>query len=456
MRLSGLLLLAASSVGLLTSAAAATRPQYGGTLHCNMPYAVGSLDPAGEAGPASADLANLTALLYDPLVAEDEYGRIQPALAASWQAEPGNRRWQFRLRAGVLFHDGSPLTADAVAASLRVANPSWKVIPSVDSVVIELSSPDPDLLAELAESRNAIAKRNGGGNAIGTGPFKVASWDPGKKLTANANEEYWNGRPFLDSIQVDLGVSSRDQLEALELGKTEVAELLPEQARRAALEGYRTVNSAPVELVALLFNHEAQSPGENALHEALSLSIDRATMRDVLLQGFGEPAGSLLPNWLTGYGFVFNPTFDLAAAREKRAASLAPARWTVSYDPADPTAHVIAERVALNAQDAGILLHVSTAPGSELRLVRLPVSSADPGVALSDLERSLGLASSSGSIQSVDDRFRAESEILGSHRVIPLLFLSRAYALSSAVRGFSASHLGMWRPADVWLARRGK
>lgn len=454
MKHSGLLLVAASSACLLASAAAATRPQYGGTLRCAMQSAVMSLDPATDAGAGDADRANLAALLYDTLVREDEQGRIQPGLAASWQSEPGNQRWQFRLRPGVKFHDGSVVTADAVAASLRVADPGWKVIAASDSVIIELRSPDPELAAELAESRNAITKRGGGGDAIGTGPFKVGAWEPGKRLTVNANDVYWNGRPFLDSIQIELGVSSRDQLVALELGRTDVVELLPDQARRAALEGYPIVSSSPVELVGLRFGREAQSASEGALREGLSLSIDRGTMRDVLLQGFGEPAGSLLPNWLTGYGFVFDPKFDLAAAREKRAESLAPARWTVSYDGTDPTARILAERVALNAQDAGILLHASTAPSADLRMVRVSISSEDPQVAAQKLSQSLGLGNADA-IHSEEDCFRFEAEILGSHRVIPLLFLPRVYGLSSAVRGWSQDRLGTWRPASVWLARKG-
>src|SRR5215472_15622850 len=96
MKHSGLLLVAASSACLLASAA--TRPQYGGTLRCAMQSAVMSLDPATDAGAGDADRANLAALLYDTLVREDEQGRIQPGLAASWQSEPGNQRWQFRLR----------------------------------------------------------------------------------------------------------------------------------------------------------------------------------------------------------------------------------------------------------------------------------------------------------------------------------------------------------------------
>ena len=50
---------------------------------------------------------------------------------------PGSQRWQFRIRRGVKFHDGTPLTAEIAAASLRAANPSWNVVADADSVVID-------------------------------------------------------------------------------------------------------------------------------------------------------------------------------------------------------------------------------------------------------------------------------------------------------------------------------
>ena len=68
----------------------------------------------------------------------------RPSLAASWTSAnrpTGNQHWQFRIRRGVKFHDGTPLTAEVAAASLRVANPSWNVSADADSVVIEAAAP---------------------------------------------------------------------------------------------------------------------------------------------------------------------------------------------------------------------------------------------------------------------------------------------------------------------------
>ena len=79
-----------------------------------------TLDPADKSLPDSVSKRNLTRLMFETLVMLDDRDRLKPGLATSWQAAPGNQRWQFWLRRGVKFHDGSPLTAEAVAAVLRV------------------------------------------------------------------------------------------------------------------------------------------------------------------------------------------------------------------------------------------------------------------------------------------------------------------------------------------------
>jgi len=106
------------------------------------------------------------------------------------------------MRPGVKFHDGSALTADIAAASLRAANPSWKVFAEGDVVIVERDRPVGDLPAELALTRNSIVKRNGSGKLSGTGPFHVEDWQPKNKLMLAAEENHWRGRPFVDTINV--------------------------------------------------------------------------------------------------------------------------------------------------------------------------------------------------------------------------------------------------------------
>jgi peptide/nickel transport system substrate-binding protein len=427
------------------------RPHYGGTLHVAMRAAPSSLDPSDPNQPDWFGSRNLFRLMFDTLASSDEMGRPEPALAISWQAEPGNQRWQFVLRRGVTFSDGSPMTPDAVAACLLRANPTWKVFSEGEAVVIERDSPTPDLPAELALPRNSIAKRESA-KIAGTGPFAVSQWDPGKKILLTARDDYWGGRAFLDAIEIELGKSFREQTISFELGKTQVIEVAAEQAHRATVERGRVGSSAPVELIALVFSHDSPSPEDARQRQAFALSIDRDLLNTVVLQGGGEPAGGLLPNWMSGYGFVFPTSIKLALARRVRSEIPHTTAWTLCYDPADPAARVIAERIALNARDAGLGLRITSGSAADLRLVRIPLVSLNAEIALSELAAILGLPPPKVASSSINDLYAAENKLLQSQRVIPLLHLRTAWALSATVRNWRTAGEGSWPLPSVWLA----
>jgi ABC-type transport system substrate-binding protein len=451
MKLSGWQWLAVSSLLLGISASAETRPQYGGTLRTTTRIAPASLDPADRTQADSLARRNLGGLIFDTLVVMDNRGRLQPALATSWKAEPGNQRWQFWLRRGVKFHDGSPLTPEAIAASLRVANPAWSILAAVDSVIIERDAAAPDLGAELARPRNEIAKRGPGGSVTGTGPFHVTDWQAGKKLALAAEEGYWAGRPFLDAIEIEMGKNSRDQLIALELGKADVTEVAPEQAHRAATEGRRVLTSSPVELMALVFARDRQSPEDGKLRDALALSIDRASIGSVVLQGAGEPSGAILPSWVSGYAFVFSVEQNLSRARQERAEIRQGPTWTLGYDTADALARVIAERVALNSRDAGLTLQATTSANADVHLARIALGSLNPRVALTTVAAIMGTPTPKPGSGSTEDLYQAENAMLQTQRLIPLFQLPASYALNSSVQDWDQDRDGRWHLEDVWL-----
>jgi len=442
--------LMAGLAAVVPACAAETRPQYGGTLHVTMLPAPASLDPADATQPDSFARRSLTLLMFETLVTMDPNGRPHAALATSWQALSGSQRWRFRLRRGVKFHDGAALTAENAASSLRAANPSWNVYADADSVVIELDSADPSLLAELAQPRNAIAKRNSDNKPAGTGPFHIADWQPGKKLILGAEEDYWNGRPFLDSIEIEMGKSYRDQMMALQLGNAELVEVAPEQAHRFSLEGDRLASSAPLELLALSFGGDIASPEDKLLREALALSLDRGSVRSVLFQGAGQPAGAVLPNWMSGYGFVFPADADLPRARQMREQVHTIPKWIIGYDSGDPVARLLAERIALNGKDAGLWLQAAPAAAADLHLVRIPLP-ADPWIALADVTARAGLPAARNKGGSVEDLYAAEQAILTTMRIIPLFHLPASYAVAATVKSWALRSDGSWNLADTWL-----
>jgi ABC-type transport system substrate-binding protein len=469
------LLAAASSVS-----AAETRPHYGGTLRVMLQSAPATLELPANATPTDYwDMARALSLVGDTLVKLDAQDRPQPGLAVSWQSDPSDRHWQFTLRRGVKFHDGSVASPAAVAQILGALHPRWNVRASADSVSIDSDATVPSLLAELALPRNLLLKRNANGLPIGTGAFLVAEWQPGKLLKLAASEESWAGRPFVDAVEIEFGKSLRDQAIALELDKTDVIETTAQAATGLQRHNTSSLSLAlPVELLALGFstNSKAQDP---RLREALALAIDRKPIQSVLLKGAGEPAASILPNWMTGYSTLFsvqaNPQHARALIAESRQPTL-----NLSYDPRDPQAQLIAERIALNAHDVGITVQVSLAGTEDIRLVRVVLPSPDPVTSLSEAARQMGLpqptlpmAPGGNSLDnrsqdgrslrdhSLDDLYRAERSLLDGYAVIPLFHLPVATAASTRVRNWASAPLDGWTVpgfsasdvlANVWLA----
>ena len=441
-----LLWLAASSLLWPGIAHGGMRPRYSGTLRLTMRQAPQGLDPLSL---VQADAPDVARLMYDTLIVLDRRGLPQPSLAVAWQAETGNQRWRISLRNGVYFSDGTKMDATAVAASLRAANPDWKVLAGTDTVVVQTAEPHPYLVAELALPRNSIV--HGGQQPSGTGPFSAAQWAPGKHLSLAATEGYWNGRPFVDFIELDFGMSDRDQLASLDLGRTDVAEIAPENIRRARADGRNVVTSSPSELLALVFSAPPQSEEETHLRNAIALSLDTSAINNVVLQGGGEPSGAVLPNWLSGYGFAFPVQASSERARQERALAKQSAPVLLAYDASDPVARTIAERILLNARDAGVTLQLTTNGPAGVSLTRIPLASMDPQTSLTEVAKALKLPAPTFTGSSAPEIYPIEREVLRSHRIIPLIHLRNAIMLGPNVHQVILFPDGSLYLNDAWL-----
>lgn len=399
-------------------AVAATRPRYGGTLRIEV--------------HDTFDSRELTA---DTLVRLDASGRPQPALAESWSSDNEWKRWRFIIRKGVTLHDGRPLTPSIAAAALQSLSGGTATV-SQDEVIVEAAQPLRDLLLELTRARYAIA---------GAGAFRPAERQPAQRAILAANENYWTGRPFVDGIEIQIGRSYREQAIDLDLGKADIIEVPPNETRRflqrAAQNESRLWSSWPVEVLALVFD----GVEERRIREAISFSIDRAAIHNVLLQKQGEISGALLPQWLTGYAFLFPATFDLARARQN-----SPHRFTLAYEAGDAIARSIAERIAVNAREADITLQTSTGPRPDIRLARLRINSIEGGQALSGLAISLGATRPLDS-STTEALYAAERSLLQDFRIVPLFHLPVIYGLSGRVRNWAPERWNVWHLDDVWL-----
>ena len=288
----------------------------------------------------------------------------------------------------------------------------------------------------MAGARSAITMRAADGTLLGTGPFKIERWDAGKSVSLAANDAYWGGRPYLDSIRIQMGRSLAEQANDFQLGRADVAEIPVRDLRTPRARGIVASDPSPMETLALQFD-VGRVP--QPVRDALALAIDRPAIHNVLLQRQGEISGALLPQWLSGYSFLFHTERDLAKAKQ-----LSPTARTLTfaYDRDDAVVRPIAERIAVNAGEAGITLRPGTG-AADLRLVRLPITAVDPLLALQDLAALLK-APQPGAAASP---YEAEKALLEESGLVPLFHLPRVWVVQGNVRNWP-------RFEDAWLDPR--
>jgi peptide/nickel transport system substrate-binding protein len=432
---------------LAIPAAARTRPHYGGTLRVEI---------EGEPWQRPGGLARR--LVFDGLTTMSADGTPQPALAIDWKSEDNDHRWQFRLRPGVRFHDGTPLTSVSVVASLTAlctAGCPWTAVHTVGSTVIFTSdSPMPNLPSLLAGDGYRIAltvSENGAtpsGN-IGTGPFQLTGFS-NSVLTLAANDNCWQGRPFVDGIEMRVHRTIRDQWLDLSVGRADLVEVPAEQLRLAREQRLTVVASPPVTLLALQVA-DSSVLGNPNLRVAIALAIDRSALSNVIFQKQGEVTGSLLPAALTGYSFLFPTARDLNKAHELRG-GLAPPPLTLAVE-GDGAMQLAAQRIALNLREAGFNVQVAPAGSAhhaDLVLRQLPLEGTQPPAALESVLRAAGQATPVEEL-SLASVFKVEHEVLSRNTLIPLIYLPRAFAVSGRVRDLRLAADGLPDLAGVSL-----
>ena len=423
-----------------------TRPHYGGTLRVEI---------EGDAWERPDGMARR--LVYDGLTQLDASGAVQSALALTWESDNNNHRWQFRLRPGVHFHDGSSLTSAAVVASLTgscSADCPWTTVKAVGALVVFTSdSPMPNLPALLAGDQFLIAltvtadgKTSVGG--IGTGPFQVSGFSNGV-LALAANENCWQGRPFVDAMEIRVHRPVREQWLDLSVGRADVVEVPAEQLRQAQQQRLMVLISPPVRLLALQVSDEGTLANVK-LRGAIAAAIDRGAIYSVIFQKQGEVTASLLPQSMTGYSFLFPTDRDLNKAHELRG-GLTTGPLTLATQ-GDGAMQLAAQRIGLNLREAGFNVQMASAGAqhADLILREIPLAEGEPAAALEQVMRSTGnMNATTGTTP--QELLKIEQTVLDEKRVVPLLDLPRAYAKGARVRDLRLRADGLPDLADASL-----
>src|SRR3954453_20812948 len=188
----------------------------GGTLNAAIGGEPDQLDPHKTSAYYSFEVLEN---VYDTLVEPDADLQMQPSLATSWKTSADQLTWTFKLRPGVKFSDGAPLTSkDVVYSYQRIIkqklNSAYKfttvasiTAPDASTVVIKLKDPTPNLLANLGGFKGVgIVEKNNVESGdiktepVGSGPFKVASYTSGDNIKLVRNDRYWGTKPKLDGV----------------------------------------------------------------------------------------------------------------------------------------------------------------------------------------------------------------------------------------------------------------
>jgi peptide/nickel transport system substrate-binding protein len=290
----------------LGSARAQDAPRYGGELVIMVPAEPPSYDGhrEGTFGTVHPLAPHYNTLLrIDPT---DRTGtRPAPDLADSWTISPDGLTYTFRLRQGVRFHDGSPMTSRDVKASYdKIIFPTGGVIsarkgtyqaveaveaPDPQTVRFRLKWPEASFLVNLASPFSWIFKadilardmRWYETNVMGTGPFKFVEHVKGSHWVAKKNPDYWDkGKPYLDGYRALFISSSSAQVAALrgERAHAQFRGLSPVDRDNLvqALGPKITVQESPWDCVSLVaFNHERKPFDDKRVRRALTLALDR-------------------------------------------------------------------------------------------------------------------------------------------------------------------------------------
>jgi ABC-type transport system substrate-binding protein len=297
----------------------------------------------------------------------------------------------------------------------------------------------PNLPELLAGDNYLIAGTGTVGSAgmIGTGPFQPAGFTNGV-LTLSANDNCWQGRPFIDAVEIHVHRFISDQWLDLSVGRADLVEVPAEQLRQAQKQRLTVVTSRPVTLLALGVANSGVLANPS-LRAAIAMAVDRSALYNVIFQKQGEPTASLFPAALTGYSFLFPTDRDVNKAHELRG-GLTPLPLTLATEGGE-TMQLAAQRIALNLREAGFNVQINGTNSSQhadLALLRFTLSSSQPRAALESYLRGVGVIA-----PVLEDTpaglYKVEREFLDTHTLIPLLYLPRSYAVGGLVRDLRLS-----------------
>ena len=328
--------------------------QAGTDLRIGVAAPATTIDPHAQNGATNNALATH---IFDSLVVNDEKSQSQPGLATSWRAVD-DTHWEFTLRDGVTFSDGTPFGFEDVKVSIERAT----VIPSPSSfkaytrnikaitpgdapnkLIVETKTPDALILNSLSRIRIISAKFkdsptadfDSGKAAIGTGPFVVRQYVPGNQTVLARNDTYWGNKPAWDTVTLRIVSDNGARIAGLLSGDLDIVENVPAEAvdRIKGNDKLHLITGVSSRVVFMTFDFGHQvtpfatdksgkalekNPFLDAkVREAFDLAINREAIVSRVMSGQATVAAQFLPDGAPGTSGKLKPAaFDPQRAKQ--------------------------------------------------------------------------------------------------------------------------------------------
>jgi peptide/nickel transport system substrate-binding protein len=443
-------------------------------------------------------------LIMEPLLAVTDDGHgVKPWLAESYSLSDDHLTWTFKLRSGVKFSNGAPMTSADVKFSLEQASKAdaWGFInvPIADgsivtpddlTVVIHTAEPWAPLAATLSIFADAILPNNYGGQAkdqffekpIGTGPFMIDEWVKGKSLKLVRNPNYWQeGKPYLDSVTFDVVPDDNTRINMLRGGQAHIIQQPPFSALDS-LNDEPGINAVafPSSKADLLYLNTKREPFQDQnIRQAIAYAVDRKAIVDAVLFGHGQVANSFIAPAVPGYNPDNEaPQFDQDKARQLLAASSKPTGFSTTLQvPSSADGRTIGQIIQQNLADIGIQAEIVTQdPGATFGNLTAfnydmlsfawttDIPDADELVSgYADVDGQwTGLVSAPDQIREARGIFdeakrnelyaEVQKQVAIDSSVIALFYSDFPYAFSEKVQGFTVLPTLNYHLEDVWLS----
>ena len=297
-------------------------------------------------------------LVYSGLITQDADLKVFPDLAVSWRTLD-DTHWEFKLREGVKFHDGTPLTADDVVFTYQrarnVPNSPANFLQflkhvakttAVDdhTLVIETDQPDPILLNEIRNvwivsrkhgEKATTADYNSGKAAIGTGPYREVEWVPGDRIVLERFDGYFGDKPEWQRVTFKPITSDASRIAALLSGDVDLISNVPGNDAVALKDNPKITlgtmasnrcyfwtldvdRDASPQLTDIDGKPLTRNPLKDVrVRRAMAMAIDRDALVSRVMQGQAVAAAQFMPNGIPGTSPKLKPVaYDLAGAKK--------------------------------------------------------------------------------------------------------------------------------------------